>query len=107
LREAARKKFQAEGEAFFSLSPLPEKAVREPEKINWKGFSLSRAVKEFEEHYITVALKEAGGMVSRAAQLLGLSHQNLSTKLQTRHRNLVHARKPPRKSRSDKSGAQE
>jgi tetratricopeptide (TPR) repeat protein len=100
LREAARKKFQAEGEAFFSLSPLPPE--KEEEKVNWAGFSINRAVKELEERYIILALKEAGGMVSRAAQLLGISHQNLSTKLQTRHRNLVHARKPQRKSRADK-----
>jgi hypothetical protein len=102
LREVSRKKLQRADSPLFSYAPPPEKAEGEPEKVNWAGFSLSRAVLEFEERYITLALKESGGLVSRAAQFLGLSHQNLSTKLQTRHRNLVHARKPPRKTRSDK-----
>jgi transcriptional regulator with GAF, ATPase, and Fis domain len=103
LREVSRKKLQGADSPLFSYAPTaPEKAEGESEKVNWKGFSLSRAVLEFEERHITLALKETGGLVSRAAQLLGLTHQNLSTQLQNRHRNLFHARKPPRRSRSDK-----
>jgi tetratricopeptide (TPR) repeat protein len=104
LREVSQRKMQEAGPAFFSFAPAAEteKAFKKPERMSWVGFSLSRAVKELEEYYITQALKESDGMVSRAAQLLGLTHQNLSTQLQNRHSNLLNARRPQRKRRSDK-----
>ena len=78
------------------LSPLPLPG----EPRNWKGFSLEAAVHQFEADIIKEALL-AGGGVSRAAQLLGLSHQNLSVKLKRRFSALAPSRQ--RKSRGDAS----
>jgi two-component system chemotaxis response regulator CheY len=67
---------------------------------DWKGFSLKDAVQRYESRLIARALKDAGGLVSRAAQLLGFKHHHsLSSLIQNRHRDLLQARAPivPRK----------
>jgi CheY-like chemotaxis protein len=52
-------------------------------------------VRRYEERVIGRALRDAGGVVSRAAQLLGFKHHNsLIALLNTRHKNLLHARSP-------------
>jgi transcriptional regulator with GAF, ATPase, and Fis domain len=52
-------------------------------------------VRLFEERLIEQALKEAKGMVSRAARLLGFKHhESLNYRLQNRDKNLQSARKP-------------
>lgn len=43
------------------------------------------------------ALEETGGSVTRAARLLGLSHQTLIAILGTRHKTLAAKRTPARK----------
>lgn len=71
-----------------------------PAPLDWKGFSLKEAVRRYESHLITRALRDAGGVVSRAARLLGFKHHySLSSLLQTSHRELLGARAPvvPRK----------
>jgi CheY-like chemotaxis protein/tetratricopeptide (TPR) repeat protein len=71
-----------------------------PAPADWKGFSLKDAVRRYESHLIARALSDAGGVVSRAARLLGFSHHHsLSSLLQTSHRELLGARAPivPRK----------
>ena len=72
-----------------------------PSPPTWKGFSFNEAVLRFESRLIERALREAGGIVARAAQLLGIERRNLDTMLRTgRHRNLKRLRAPvePRKS---------
>jgi two-component system chemotaxis response regulator CheY len=67
---------------------------------DWTGFSFKDAVRRYESHLIERALKDAGGMVSRAAQLLGFRHhQSLVSILKNRHKHLLHVRTPivPRK----------
>lgn len=67
---------------------------------DWTGFSFRDAVRRYESHLIERALRDADGMVSRAAQLLGLKHhQSLVSLLKNRHKHLLHVRTPivPRK----------
>jgi CheY-like chemotaxis protein len=67
---------------------------------DWKGFSFREAVRRYESHLIERALKDADGMVSRAAQLLGFKHHHsLISLLKNRHKHLLHVRTPivPRK----------
>ena len=62
-----------------------------------KNFTLFGAVHELEAKFIGRALEEAGGSVTRAAKLLGMHHQTLTSMLQTRHRRLQVKRTPPQK----------
>ncbi|MCA1568449.1 MAG: tetratricopeptide repeat protein [Acidobacteria bacterium] len=67
---------------------------------DWKGFSFREAVRRYESHLIERALKDADGMVSKAAQLLGFKHHHsLISLLKNRHKHLLHVRTPivPRK----------
>jgi CheY-like chemotaxis protein len=71
-----------------------------PSPPAWTGFSFKDAVRRYEAHLIGRALKDADGMVSRAAQLLGFKHhQSLVSILKSRHKHLLHVRTPivPRK----------
>jgi two-component system chemotaxis response regulator CheY len=71
-----------------------------PAPSDWKGFSLKDAVRRYESHLIARALGDAGGLVSRAAQLLGFKHHHsLSSLIQHHHPGLLQARAPvvPRK----------
>ena len=62
---------------------------------DWDNFSFREAVLRYESSIIERALKDAGGAVSRAAQLLGMKHHNnLVSILNTRHRELLDERKP-------------
>jgi tetratricopeptide (TPR) repeat protein len=72
-----------------------------PAPPDWIGFSLKQAVRSYEAYLIALALKDAGGSVTRAARLLGITHQNLISLLGARHKSLAHARRPvrPRKRR--------
>ena len=72
-----------------------------PSPPTWKGFNFYDAVLRFEAHLIERALREAGGIVTRAAQLLGIERRNLGAMLSTgRHKNLDRLRTPvePRRS---------
>ena len=71
-----------------------------PSPRDWTGFSFKDAVRRYESHLIERALRDADGMVSRAAQLLGFKHhQSLVSLLKNRHKQLLHVRTPivPRK----------
>jgi CheY-like chemotaxis protein/tetratricopeptide (TPR) repeat protein len=89
-----------------SLSLLRRRAPETPGPAgfvpprDWKGFSLAREVLRYERLIIERALKDAGGVVTRAAQLLGFKHHNsLISRINKRHTNLLKARSPvlPRK----------
>jgi CheY-like chemotaxis protein/tetratricopeptide (TPR) repeat protein len=61
----------------------------------WDEFCLKEEVRRYEARVIERALKESDGVVSRASQLLGFRHHNsLIALLNTRHKNLLHARSP-------------
>ena len=61
-----------------------------------KDFSLSKVVKAYEARFIEQALEMTGGVVSRAAKLLGFKHHgSLTSLLQRKHRQLQRKRTPP------------
>lgn len=81
------------GHALFLTGVLPMPR-------SWKNFSLTEALRRYESHIIERALKDAGGIVTRAAHLLGFKHHSsLINRLNSRHRELLAARTPvePRK----------
>ncbi len=71
-----------------------------PEPSTWEGFYFREAVRRYEGRLIEGALRDAGGVVSRAAQLLGLTRQSLDSMLHRRHRRLLYLRTPPETRRS-------
>ncbi len=65
--------------------------------IAWEGFSFRKEIARYEQFLIQLALRDACGVVSRAAQLLGFKHhQSLISLLNTRHQTLIQARSPIR-----------
>ncbi|HST51786.1 MAG TPA: tetratricopeptide repeat protein [Pyrinomonadaceae bacterium] len=61
----------------------------------WSGFSLKREVLRYEAELIERALRDSGGIVSRASKLLGFNHhQTFVALLNNRHKKLLHVRKP-------------
>jgi hypothetical protein len=72
-----------------------------PSPPTWKGFNFYDAVRRFKAGLIERALRDAGGVVARAAQLLGIERSGLGAMLHRgRHKALEHLRTPvePRKS---------
>lgn len=64
------------------------------EQVNWESFSLREVRKQVEREWIIRALQEAQGGVSKAANLLGMRHQDLVSIMELRHQDLMAARKP-------------
>lgn len=60
----------------------------------WAGCSIEEEVLRYEASLIKLALETARGSVTRAARLLGITHQRLSSMLQGRHKDLLYAKKP-------------
>jgi CheY-like chemotaxis protein/tetratricopeptide (TPR) repeat protein len=71
-----------------------------PEPDTWEGFSFREAVRRYEGRLVEGALRDSGGVVSRAAQLLGLTRQSLDSMLHRRHRRLLPLRTPAEPRRS-------
>jgi DNA-binding protein Fis len=67
-----------------------------PEVVR-EGLNMYEAVHDFEARLIEQALEEARGSVTKAARLLGLTHQTLGTILNTRHKSLADKRTPVRR----------
>ena len=63
------------------------------------GFSLDAEVLRYEGNLIRHALESAGGSVTRAARLLGVTHQGLAFILNGRHNNLMSVRTPVKRRR--------
>ena len=63
------------------------------------GFSLDIEVLRYEGDLIRRALKESGGSVTRAARLLGVTHQGLAFILNGRHSDLLSIRTPVKRRR--------
>lgn len=62
-----------------------------------KNFTLPGAVHQFEAKLIERASDEAGSRLTKAARLLGVSHQTLHSILDKRHKPLAGKRKPPQR----------
>jgi tetratricopeptide (TPR) repeat protein len=62
-----------------------------------KNFTLPGAVHGYEAKLIERALEETGGSITKAARLLGLTHQTLGSILNTRHKKLSAKRTPVQK----------
>jgi tetratricopeptide (TPR) repeat protein len=62
-----------------------------------RNFSFYSAVREYEARLIEQALAEADGSVTRAAKLLGLTHQHLGYLLDNRHKQMADKRTPVKK----------
>jgi hypothetical protein len=61
----------------------------------WEGFSLKSEVMRYEAELISRALRDADGVVSRAAKLLGFKHhQTFVALLNNRHKGLLGERRP-------------
>ena len=65
----------------------------------WSGCSLEDEVLSYEGDLIRRALDAAGGSVTRAARLLGITHQGLAFILNGRHKSLLNARTPAKSRR--------
>jgi tetratricopeptide (TPR) repeat protein len=63
------------------------------------GFSLDAEVLRYEGNLIRKALEESGGSVTRAARLLGVTHQGLAFILNGRHSDLLSVRTPVKRRR--------
>src|SRR5829696_1866257 len=63
------------------------------------GFSLDTEVLRYEGDLIRRALKESGGSITRAARLLGVTHQGLAFILNGRHSDLLSIRTPVKRRR--------
>lgn len=66
-----------------------------PSSIDPAGISAKSETLRYYKHLIALALKQSGGAVKTAARLLGMSHQNLSSKL-VKYEELGKFRKPIR-----------
>ena len=63
------------------------------------GFSLDAEVLRYEGNLIRRALEESGGSVTRAARILGVTHQGLAFILNGRHSDLLSIRTPVKRRR--------
>jgi CheY-like chemotaxis protein len=62
----------------------------EMEERPWDGFSMRREIEQIEKILIKRALRDAGGSVTKASQLLGFHHhQSLISLINSRHRELL------------------
>jgi CheY-like chemotaxis protein len=59
-----------------------------PPSVDWTTFSLPDAVRRYEAHFIKLALKDAGGKITRAARLLGFKRHQSLTSLLKRHKDI-------------------
>jgi tetratricopeptide (TPR) repeat protein len=64
-----------------------------------EGFSLDAEVLRYEGNLIRRALEESGGSVTRAARMLGVTHQGLAFILNGRHSDLLSIRTPVKRRR--------
>lgn len=76
-------------------------SARFPASVDWATFSFKEEVRQYEAHFIKLALQDSSGKVTRAALLLGLpNHQTLVSMLETRHTDLLTVRLPKRSRKS-------
>lgn len=94
---------KADDGAEISAEAVETIAIRQTQRAGfanvWEGCSLVEEVLIYEKGLIRRALEATQGGVTRAAKLLGTTHQALSFILNTRHQDLMSARKPVRQRR--------
>lgn len=95
LGECARRVLAAE---FANIKSGPEGSSNIPRAVS-PGFSLDAEVLRYEGSLIRKALEDSGGSVTRAARLLGVTHQGLAFILNGRHSDLLSIRTPVKKRR--------
>ncbi len=87
----------------ISAAAVETVALRQTRKAGfanaWEGCSLVEEVLRYEKTLIRRALDKAQGGVTSAARLLGTTHQALIAILNTRHQDLLTARKPAQRRR--------
>ncbi len=88
----------AEG-ATITAEAIERVSLRQTQKASfanpWEDFSLKEEVRRFEGRFVELALKDAKGRISHAAKLLGFKHhESLRHLLESRHKDLRHARTP-------------
>ncbi|HET9525370.1 MAG TPA: tetratricopeptide repeat protein, partial [Pyrinomonadaceae bacterium] len=94
LGECARRVLAAAASEGTSEIPGPSIPISMP-----PGFSLDAEVLRYEGNLIRKALEESGGSVTRAARLLGVTHQGLAFILNGRHSDLLSIRTPVKRRR--------
>lgn len=94
LGECARRVLSLALTSSSESTPASAKSVSMP-----PGFSLDAEVLRYEGTLIRRALEEAGGSVTRAARLLGVTHQGLAFILNGRHSDLSSIRTPVKRRR--------
>ena len=95
IGELADEQPRAAAPAAQAEAPRARAAYAAEAGDRWAGFSLKNEVRRYEGVLISRALRDAGGVVSRAAQLLGFRHyQTLIALLNSRHPELLEARTP-------------
>jgi tetratricopeptide (TPR) repeat protein len=94
LGECARRVLSAALTNFEEATPATTDAVELT-----PGFSLDSEVLRYEGNLIRRALEESGGSVTRAARLLGVTHQGLAFILNGRHNDLLSIRTPVKRRR--------
>jgi Na+-transporting NADH:ubiquinone oxidoreductase subunit NqrA len=83
-----------------STIAVPATPDEEPIKADWpEGYSLEAEVLSYEAKLIRQALEATGGSVTRAARLLGVTHQGLAFILNGRHKDLLAIRTPVKRRR--------
>ncbi len=94
LGECARRVLSAELNTVEEATPATTDAVELT-----PGFSLDSEVLRYEGNLIRRALEESGGSVTRAARMLGVTHQGLAFILNGRHSDLQSIRTPVKRRR--------
>lgn len=79
--------------------PTPGETGTDIDTRKLSGASLEEQVRQYEGKLIKHALQSSEGSVTRAARLLGITHQGLAFILNGRHKDLLQARKPVKKRR--------
>ncbi|HZN08063.1 MAG TPA: tetratricopeptide repeat protein [Pyrinomonadaceae bacterium] len=93
LGECARRVLAATGKHEGGNSSSQTEVMMQP------GFSLDAEVLRYEGSLIRKALEDSGGSVTRAARLLGVTHQGLAFILNGRHSDLLSIRTPVKRRR--------
>lgn len=101
LRELIeRTVLEADDEALITTSAVETLAARRAKTTSlwhpWQGCAFKEEVLDFEAERVGRALQATRGSVTRAARLLGITHQRLCAMLQSRHKNLLLAKKATR-----------
>jgi CheY-like chemotaxis protein len=81
-----------------ALLSVEKREFRDLEGHSWDGFSMRTEIVKIEKALIERALRDAGGSVTKASQLLGFHHhQSLISLLNSRHREMLPQRSAVRR----------